>query len=92
MDSMGARRVARIWHVWLAGLVIFIPATVLGTFCGTQLWQYVVDFLTTDGGEALNITMDINILGNIALAQLCAAAAVTLVLAGLISIRRGMKK
>ncbi len=92
MDSLGTRRIARVWHVWLHGLATFIPATVLGTVCGTQLWQYVVDILTTDGGEALNITMDINILGNIALAQFAAAAALTLALAGLISIRRGMKK
>lgn len=92
MDSLGAGRGARIWHVWLSGLVILLPATALGTGCGTYLWQYVVDFLTTDGGEALNITMDINILGNIALLQLALAAALTLIPAGLMSTRRGMKK
>ncbi len=55
MDSLGARRSARIRHILVSNLFMFLPGSALGIWAGAFLWDEISNGLLEGASEALQV-------------------------------------
>ena len=92
MGSLGTTRAQKMGHVLVSALGILAPGTVIGAGTGILLWETVVGGLTGAVAVDLDLSLNVPMIGLIALAQLAAAMAAVAVMALVMTRERSLMK
>lgn len=92
MQSFGANIFRRFGYVLASSLAIVIPASVLGGWIGTALWDRLVLSLQTTAESAVALQIEPGTLTQVAAAQLILAIVLTVFVAIFIAVPRGMSR
>ena len=92
MDSLGARRIKRIFFVLGTSSIILLAGSVLGLGAGLLLWNGVTDYLTASISGELDLGVSMSDFVRITAAQLGIALAAVAVLALPLTRTRGLER
>ncbi len=92
MDSLGARRGAKLCHIIQDSLAIFLPGTLAGIGLGAALWQKVTAKLLESSDASLDISLDPASFAAVASVQLIIMALLIIAVALLLTRRRNLMK
>lgn len=90
MESMGCHYGKRFAHVLVSAMTILVLATVLGGLTGIQLWDRVVAALQATTESTIALELDMNVLKMVAAAQLVLGFGLSMIVAMVIAIPRGI--
>ena len=90
MQSMGAGFFRRFGHTLVSAMGIVIPASVLGGWIGTQLWDGLVTQLQATAESAVTLQIEPGVLTQISAAQMILAMLLTVCVSAFVAVPRGI--